>query len=127
MPEKVRLDKFLWAVRLFKKRPDAVSACNNGRILVNGQNTKPSRKIGIGDEISVKNQVIFRKYKIIQVLEKRIGAKLVENYITETTSQDELFKLKLYSEFQKNSVKRTKPGRPTKKDRRDLDKFMDNI
>ncbi len=126
-PEKVRIDKFLWAVRLFKKRPIAANACKKGSVLVNGNKCKPSKKISIRDHISVKDNVIFRKYKVIDLLEKRVGAKLVENYITEITSEDDLFKLKMFYEFQKTGPKRYKPGRPTKKDRRDLDDFLGKI
>ncbi len=126
MTEKVRLDKFLWAVRLFKTRTEAAAACTKGSVLVNNMPAKQSRGIVIGDEISVKNMVIFRNYKVLALLEKRIGAKLVENYITETTTEEDLFKLKLHLEFQKSQIQRDKPGRPTKKDRRDIDKFMKN-
>lgn len=125
MKEKVRLDKFLWAVRLFKKRPDASTACSKNAVLVNGMNAKPSRGISKGDEIHVKDHSIYRIYKVIDLLEKRVGAKLVENYITEITSEDDLFKLKMFFEFQKTGVHYNKGGRPTKKDRRDLDEFFD--
>jgi len=127
MAEKVRIDKFLWSVRLFKKRTDATSACSKNAILVNEMPVKASRKISIGDKISVKNHVIFKVYKVIGLLEKRVGAKLVEKYITEITPEDDLFKLKMHQEFQKVAPKRDKPGRPTKKDRRELDDFFDNF
>lgn len=126
MVEKVRLDKFVWAVRLYKKRPDAETDANKGAILVNNMPAKPSRGISVGDEIYIKEFVIFRIYKVKALLEKRVGASLVPDYITEITSNDDLFKLKLYFDLQKTSVKRDKPGRPTKKDRRDLDRFMDD-
>jgi ribosome-associated heat shock protein Hsp15 len=125
MLEKVRLDKFLWAVRLFKTRPEALAACNKSAILVNNTVAKPSRSVVKGDTIEVKDHVIFRSYKVLELLEKRVGAKIVDNYITETTSQEDLLKLKVYFEFQKQNVYFEKPGRPTKKDRRDLDKFFD--
>jgi ribosome-associated heat shock protein Hsp15 len=126
MLDKVRIDKFLWAVRLFKKRSDATAACGKGNILVNGIPAKASRKVSVGDEISVKNFVIYRIYKVKDLLEKRVGAKLVPDYIDEITPENELFKLKIYHESQKINIKRDKPGRPTKKDRRDLDKFFGN-
>ena len=126
MAKKVRLDKFVWAVRLFKKRPLAVKACDKGAILVNGMRSKASRGILIGDKIHVKDNLIYRIYKVNELLEKRVGAKLVENYITEITSEDELFKLKMFQEFNKNQVVRNKPGRPTKKDRRELDDYFGN-
>jgi len=124
MEEKVRIDKFLWAVRIFKTRTEAAAACSKGQVLINELEAKPSKKVEVGNIISVKNIVVYRKYEVIQILEKRVGAKLVENYITEVTSEDDLFKLKMYYEMKKDNFKRNKPGRPTKKDRRDLDKFM---
>ncbi len=124
MTEKVRLDKFLWAVRLFKKRPDAVAACKKGAVLVNKTTAKPSRAIVVGDQIYIKNIVIYRVYKVEKLLEKRVGAKLVNDYITEITPEDDLFKLKMHFEFQSTQIKRDKPGRPTKKDRRDINKFF---
>ncbi len=126
MLEKVRIDKFLWAVRLFKKRSDAAAACGKGNILVDGMPAKASKKIMVGSEIAVKNFVIHRIYKVKDLLEKRVGAKFVENYIEEITTEEELFKLKVYYESRKIHVNRDKPGRPTKKDRRDLDKFFGN-
>ena len=124
MEEKVRIDKFLWCVRLFKKRNEASDACKKGHIKVNGTAVKPSRKIAKGDVVEVKNAVIFRRYRVLDLLEKRVGAKLVENYIEELTSEEDLFKLKMYYEVQKQNKIYTKGGRPTKKDRRDLNKFL---
>ncbi len=123
--EKVRIDKFLWSVRLFKTRSLAAEACNKGQILINENTAKPSKEVKIGDTIAVKNKVVFRKYKVLQLLDKRVGAKLVENYIEEITPEDDLMKLKLYQEYQRTAVpRRTEKGRPTKKQRRQLDKFL---
>ena len=124
MEEKVRIDKFLWCVRLFKKRNDASEACKKGHIKINGTEVKPSRKISKGEIFEVKNAIIYRSYRILDLLEKRVGAKLVENYIEELTSEEDLFKLKMYYEVQKQNKVYTKGGRPTKKDRRDLNKFL---
>lgn len=123
--DKVRIDKFLWSVRLFKTRSQAAEACSKGHVLINGHPAKPSKDVKTGDIISVKNKVIFRQYKILQLLDKRVGAKLVENYIQEVTPEDELMKLKLYQEYQRTAVpRRTDKGRPTKKQRRQLDRFL---
>ena len=123
--DKVRLDKFLWSVRLFKKRSDAADACQKGHVLVNGNPAKPSKEVKVGDEISVKYKVIYRTYKVKQLLDRRVGAQLVENYIEEITPEEELFKLKVYQEYQKTAVpRRDKKGRPTKKDRRQWDKYF---
>lgn len=124
--DKVRIDKFIWAVRLFKKRPDAAAACSKGAVLVNGLSAKPSKGISVGDKIYVKSNVIYRVYEVIDLLEKRVGAKLVENFIKEVTPEDDLFKLKMHQDFQKIAPRREKPGRPTKKDRRELDDFFGN-
>ena len=88
---------------------------------------KPSRKISVGDKIYIKEFTIYRVYKVKTLLNKRVGAKLVADYITEITTDEELLKLKMYYDLQKTSVKRDKPGRPTKKERRDLDDFMGKV
>ena len=96
-------------------------------ILINSQRIKPSREVQIDDIISVKSKSIFRKYKVLAVLKSRVGAKLVENYIMEITPEEDLFKLKLQIEFEKIAAPqrdKNKKGRPTKKERRDLDKFV---
>ena len=123
----VRIDKFLWSVRLFKTRNMAADACKKGWILVNKQRTKPSKDVKINDIVSVKNKTIFRDYKIIGMLNSRVGAKLVADFITEITTEEELFKLKIQNEFQKIGTPirdKDKKGRPTKKERRDIDKYL---
>ncbi len=123
----MRVDKFLFCVRLFKTRSMAADACGKGRILVNGTAVKPAREVKPGDEVSVKANPIFRKYKILNLLKGRVGAAKVPEYITETTSQDELFKLKMMNEVARLSfgVRDRGTGRPTKKDRREIDRFYD--
>jgi ribosome-associated heat shock protein Hsp15 len=123
--DKVRIDKFLWAVRLYKTRSQAASECSKGRVQINSQIAKPSREVKIGDVIQIKYKVITRSYKVKNLLDRRVGAKLVDNYIEEITPQDELLKLKLYQEYQRTSVpRRTEKGRPTKRDRRQWDKYF---
>ena len=95
-----------------------------GQILLNNREVKSSANVRIGDILSVKSFIIFRSYKVIELLENRVGAPLVNNYIEETTSSDDLFKLKTYFEMQKYTPKYDKPGRPTKKDRRKLDDYL---
>lgn len=121
----MRVDKFLFCVRLFKTRSLAADACGRGRILVNGVAVKPSREVKIDDEVSVKFNPIFRKYKILNLLNSRVGAAKVPGYIVETTSQDDLFKLKMMNEMQHVSfgIRDRGTGRPTKKDRRDIDRY----
>lgn len=127
MSEKVRIDKFLWAVRLFKHRTIADKAIEMGQVLINGNTAKPSANVHVGAIISVKNFVIYRQYKVLALIENRIGAPLVVNYIEDVTPEDDLFKLKTYFEVQKYAPIRDKPGRPTKKDRRQLDDFLDDF
>jgi len=123
----MRIDKFLWAVRLFKKRTDASTACTKGWILINNQSAKASKEVKIGDVISVKQQSIYREYKILNLIKNRVGAKFVADNILEITPEEVLFKLKVQNEFAKISTPQRDPrtGRPTKKDRRDLEKHFD--
>ncbi|MBO4371818.1 MAG: RNA-binding S4 domain-containing protein [Bacteroidales bacterium] len=124
----MRIDKFLFNVRLFKTRSLAADACGKGRILINGAAVKPARVVRPDDEISVKVNPVYRKYKVLNLLRGRVGAAKVPEYITETTSQDDLFKLKMMTEMGRFSFgKRDRgAGRPTKKDRRDIDRLYDS-
>ena len=123
----MRVDKFLFCVRLFKTRTVAADACNKGRILVNGASVKPSREVKEGDEVSVKVNPIYRKYRILNLLKGRVGAAKVPEYITETTPEDDLFKLKMLRDMTALSfgVRDRGTGRPTKKDRREIDRFYE--
>ena len=123
----MRVDKYLFCVRLFKTRSQAADACGRGRILVNGVAVKPAREVKEGDEVSVKANPVFRSYRILALLKSRVGAAKVPLYITETTSQDDLLKLKLMSDMARVSfgVRDRGTGRPTKKDRREIDRFYD--
>jgi ribosome-associated heat shock protein Hsp15 len=124
----MRIDKFLFNVRLFKTRSLAADACGKGRILINGAAVKPARVVRPDDEISVKVNPVYRRYKVLQLLRGRVGAAKVPDYITETTSEDDLFKLKMMTEMGRFSFgKRDRgAGRPTKKDRRDIDRLYDS-
>ena len=122
----IRIDKFVWFVRLSKTRSDAAKACEKGWILLNDRRTKSGKDVKANDIISVKNKIIYRKYKVIQILKNRVGAKLVNDYIEEITPEDDLFKLKIANEFDKIGTPirdKNKKGRPTKKERRELDKL----
>ena len=124
----MRIDKFLFNVRLFKTRSLAADACGKGRILINGAAVKPARVVRPNDEISVKVNPVYRRYKVLQLLRGRVGAAKVPDYITETTSEDDLFKLKMMTEMGRFSFgKRDRgAGRTTKKDRRDIDRLYDS-
>lgn len=122
MPE-ARIDKWMWAARIFKTRTIAAEACKKGRIYINGAQAKPARMIKPGDTIQVKKPPITYSFKVIQAIEKRVGAKLVPEIMENVTTPDqyELLEMSKISSFV-NRAKGT--GRPTKKDRRDLDEFF---
>ncbi|TAD98563.1 MAG: RNA-binding S4 domain-containing protein [Bacteroidetes bacterium] len=118
----MRIDKFLWAVRLFKTRSLAADACKNEKVKIGGMNLKSSREIKIGDKIEVKDLPIWRSYEIIGITEQRVGAKLVTEFIKDITPTEELAKL----EAIKNSgFIDNRKGRPTKKDRRQLGDWLE--
>ncbi len=123
MNNSVRIDKWLWAVRLFKTRSQAAEACKKGKITVNNQTVKPSREIVAGDTVFIRQQPINRTYKVLEIAGKRMGAKLTVDFVKEITPQEELDIL----ETQKHMrwITREKgTGRPTKKERRDMDDFF---
>ena len=118
-----RIDKWLWASRIYKTRTIAADACKKGRITINGAQAKPSRMIKPGDVINVKKSPITYSFKVLQAIEKRVGAKLVPEIMENVTSpeQYELLEMSKISGF----IDRAKgTGRPTKKDRRSLDDFF---
>ena len=118
-----RIDKWMWAVRIFKTRTIAAEACKKGRITINGSLAKAARMIKPGDVIQVKKPPITYSFKVLQTIEKRVGAKLVSEMMENVTTPDqyELLEMSKISGF----VGRAKgTGRPTKKDRRDLDEFF---
>jgi ribosome-associated heat shock protein Hsp15 len=118
----VRIDKFLWAVRLFKTRSLAAEACKKGRVLLDGQLLKSSRQIRRGDKLSIKVPPAMKTYRVLELSEKRMGAKLVEAFIEDITPKDELELLEMARLAQKMNRPRGL-GRPTKKERRDLDQL----
>jgi ribosome-associated heat shock protein Hsp15 len=121
----VRIDKWLWAVRLYKTRSQAAEACKKGRILVDGNPVKASRIVKLGDMVVVRKLPVIYTYKVTGLIGKRVSAKIaVENY-EDLTSVEELNKLKVNDDF---FVKREKgTGRPTKKERRTLDKIKKTL
>ena len=124
--DEIRLDKYLWAVRIFKTRSDAADAIRTNKVSVNGAWAKPSREVKIGDEIAVRKQQITYSYKVVDLVSSRQPAKNVPSYCLNTTPQEELDKLNVPREtifvFRERGT-----GRPTKKERRDLDTLMDGI
>ena len=124
MAETARIDKWLWAARIYKTRTLAADACKNGRVTINGAQAKPSRVVKVGDEVGVKKSPITYTFRVKQAIEKRVGAKLLPDVLENITSaqQYELLEMSRISGF----VGRARgTGRPTKKERRALDEFAE--
>ena len=119
-----RIDKWLWAARIFKTRSIAADACKNGRVTINGVNVKPSRPLKVGEVVSVKKPPITYSFKVLKCIEQRVGAKLLPEIYENMTDpkQYELLEMSRISGFI-NRARGT--GRPTKKERRALDDFID--
>ncbi len=122
----IRLDKYLWAVRVFKTRSDAADAIRNNRVMVNDAYAKPSREVKIGDRISVRRQAVTYQYKVLDLVSSRQGAKNVPQYCLDITPEEEKAKLNVPREtifvFRDRGA-----GRPTKKERRELDSLMEGF
>jgi ribosome-associated heat shock protein Hsp15 len=124
MAENVRVDKWLWSVRIYKTRSEATEACKKGYVSIEKLPVKPSRIIRIGDIVKIRKPPIERSFKVLGLSEKRMSAKLAEDFVKDITTPEELELL----EMQKNMrwiTRERGTGRPTKKDRRDLDDFFD--
>lgn len=118
----VRIDKYLWCIRVFKSRSLATDACDGGKVKIEGTSVKPSRHVKTGETITVQQGYVKKAFKVIELLEKRVSASLVKNFAEDITPQEELDKLKTeriisYMGKYKGS------GRPTKKDRRQIEKI----
>lgn len=123
MENRMRIDKWLWAVRQYKTRTLATEACEKGRILINDQAVKPSRLINEGDEIDIKRTGLTRTLKVLKLTLNRLNAKLVPEYYTDLTPVDEIEAYK--ARLTKITMYRDPgTGRPTKRDRRTLDDFF---
>ncbi len=124
MAENVRIDKWIWAVRIFKTRSQATEACRKGHISIGDLPVKPSRIVHQGEIVKVRKNPVVRSFKVLALAEKRMSAALVHDFMEDVTPPEELEIM----EVQKNMrwLSRDKgTGRPTKKDRRDLDSFFD--
>lgn len=120
-----RVDKWLWAVRVFKTRSLAADACKKGRVLMQGVAVKPSRELKVGDVLQVRRNPILYTFKVVALTQNRVGAKLVPQFMENVTAPDQLELLEVLKLDQSN--RRAKGlGRPTKKERRDLDDFFDD-
>ena len=124
MADTARIDKWLWAARIFKTRSIAADACKNSRVTINGVNVKPSHMVKAGETVSVKKPPVIYSFRILQCIEQRVGAKLIPNIYENVTDpkQYEILEMSRISGF----VDRARgTGRPTKKERRSLDAFID--
>ena len=124
MAEDVRVDKWLWAVRIYKTRSQATEACRKGHVSIGNLPVKPSRSVHLGEVVKVRKSPITRSFKILELAEKRMSAKLTADFLEDVTPP-EVFEIE---EMQKNMrwLERDRgTGRPTKKDRRELDDFFD--
>lgn len=121
----VRIDKFLWSVRLYKTRSMASDECRKGRIVINNIQVKPSRIVEGNEIITIRKPPVTYTYRVLKPIENRVSAKLVSNFIEDLTPEEEKIKLKIshtaFSGFRLKGL-----GRPTKKERRNLDRFNDD-
>ena len=121
--EELRIDKYLWSIRVYKTRTDATDACKGGKVRVNGADTKPSKSVKVGDVIVARKGAVTYTYKVLELIDKRQGAALVPQYAINITPQEELDKLNAPNEV--IFLKRDRgTGRPTKKERRDIEKLL---
>ena len=121
--EEARIDKWLWAARIFKTRSIAVDAIKNGRVTIDGVCVKPSRSVKVGETVSVRKPPVTYSFRILKTIEQRVGAKLLPEIYENVTTADqyELLEMTRISGF----VDRQRgTGRPTKKDRRQMDAFL---
>lgn len=123
--EKLRLDKYLWAIRLFKTRNQAGDACDNGKVKFNRENTKASRAVQVGDEYEVKTENKRWVIRVTGLLMKRVQYSEAIKYYSDITPAEELDRIQFQAAVFHTGKRMSKQGRPTKKDKRDLEGFMD--
>ena len=121
---KIRLDKYLWCIRLFKTRSQAADACDKNKIKFNGDNAKASKPVNIGDEYEVKTELKRWVIKVTGLLNHRVQYSEAIKYYMDITPAEELDRIKFQAAVFNTGKRLSKVGRPTKKDKRDLDEFM---
>lgn len=120
----MRIDKYLWAIRVFKTRSEATEACNGGKVKIDGVNCKPAKEVKVGEIIQIRKGSVQFSYRVLSPLENRVGASLVPQYAENLTPESELAKMR--APVETFFVKRDRgSGRPTKKEHRVLDSMMD--
>lgn len=124
--DSVRIDKYLWAIRVYKTRSDATEACNGNKVQINSVNAKASKAVKVGDLITARKGIVQLQYKVLQLSENRMGAQLVPDFAENLTPESEL--AKLHAPVETFFIKRDRgSGRPTKKERRELDALWDEF
>ena len=118
----IRIDKYLWAVRLYKTRSIATDACRSGRVKLNGLPVKPSHEISVGEIYELNIEQTHRTVQVKELLANRVGAKLVENYLTDLTPPEEYERIQMARQYGFEHRDRG-AGRPTKRDRREIEEF----
>lgn len=122
MAEPIRIDKYLWAVRLYKTRSLATEACRCGHVRMGGQPVKASHEIKVGEVYEVSIEQLHKVVEVRQLLGNRVGAKLVENFMIDRTPQEEYERIQIVRQFAFEKRDRG-AGRPTKRERRDIEEF----
>ena len=122
MDEPIRIDKYLWAVRLYKTRSLATEACRCGHVRLGGQPVKASHEIKVGEVYEVSIEQLHKVIEVTQLLGNRVGAKLVENYMADRTPQEEYERIQIVRQYAFEKCDRG-AGRPTKRERRDIEEF----
>ena len=125
--DSVRLDKFLWAVRLYKTRPDATDACRLGRVEMGGKPVKAGREVRVGAMITLQSDELTKTVRIVALLEKRVAGKLVPGFIEDLTPPEEYERARKRREEHALNLATSPPLRPTKRDRREIDAFLEGV
>jgi len=123
--EKLRLDKYLWAIRLFKTRTAAAAACDTGKVKYEGVQAKAAKNVNIGDEYEIKTEAKRWRIKVTGLLHNRVTYSEAINYYVDITPEEELQRLQFQAASFHTGKRLSKVGRPTKKQRRDLDEFFE--
>lgn len=124
--EKIRLDKYLWAIRLFKTRTLAAAACDSGKVKFDGAQAKAAKQVSVGDEYEVKTEAKRWRIKVTGLLDKRVAFTEAIKYYIDITPEEELQRLQYQAASFHTGKRQSKIGRPTKKERRDLEDFLDD-
>lgn len=124
--EKLRIDKYLWSIRLFKTRSQAAAACDSGKVKYNGDNCKASKLVSVGDEYEVKTEAKRWRIKVTGLLHNRVQYSEAVKFYIDNTPAEELDRIKSVASSFHTGKRLSKVGRPTKRERRDLDEFMED-